>query len=76
MELRIIVFGKINEITESSFTVFDIPDTNRLKIYLEDKFPTLREIDYAIAVEKDIIHNNTLLKDKAEVALLPPFSGG
>ena len=76
MEFNVKVFGRIKEITDPSFTVCDIPDTDQLRVYLGKRYPTLQRLNYAIAVEKEIIHDNVLLNDKAEVALLPPFSGG
>jgi sulfur-carrier protein len=56
--------------------VDDVHDTDQLVKMLHTKYPSLKDLEYRIAVNKDIILQNTLLHDKAIVALLPPFSGG
>ena len=43
---------------------------------LQLKYPGLLQAKYAIAVNKQIIQHKTALQQDAEVALLPPFSGG
>jgi molybdopterin converting factor small subunit len=51
-------------------------DTDQLEAWLHSNYPQLKGIKYALAVNKKIIHDNTLLKYDDEIALLPPFSGG
>jgi len=43
---------------------------------LEEKYPRLKTVQYAIAVNKEVIQQNTILDNDATVAILPPFSGG
>jgi molybdopterin converting factor small subunit len=40
------------------------------------RFPRLKEMPCLLAVDKHIIHSNTVLKEDQELALLPPYSGG
>jgi len=54
----------------------DIPDTDTLVRKLEEKYPVLKRMKYLIAINKEIVRENTLLADGNEVCLLPPFSGG
>jgi len=51
-------------------------DTDQLKIWLNAEFPELQKIDFVISVNRKLINQNTVLNNKDEVALLPPFSGG
>ena len=39
-------------------------------------YPALADMQYLVAVEKDIVHGNTSLLDNYTVAMLPPYSGG
>ncbi len=77
MKINILCFGQLAEIVgKSSMTLVDISDTDALKNHLQQRFPTLEEMTFSIAVNKQLIQQNTILKPDDEVALLPPFSGG
>lgn len=76
-EIHVLAFGAVTDIVgTSSFVIIDVDSTDKLKSRLEDKFPALKNISYAIAVNKHIITKPMALKTNATVALLPPFSGG
>jgi molybdopterin synthase sulfur carrier subunit len=51
-------------------------DTDELIRHLELVCPSLRGLVYNVAVNLDIIHSKTVLAPDAEIALLPPYSGG
>ena len=77
MEINIIAFGQIADITgKSSWKLSGIKDTDKLTDILSMKYSELSSIKYSIAVNKVIIQKNTELEDEDTVALLPPFSGG
>ena len=71
------VFGQLNDITGLNVIEIDsATDTDALVQQLQTKFPMLKNSKYKIAVNKNIVQSNTALQQDAEVALLPPFSGG
>ena len=75
--MTIKIFGQLNDIVgSSSIQVNDITDTEELIKHLQLKYPSLINTKYRIAVNRNIIQSNTVLQDDAEIALLPPFSGG
>jgi molybdopterin synthase sulfur carrier subunit len=77
MQVNISIFGQLTDIiTKDTLVINDINDTNTLTAQLNKKYPALANIKYAIAVNKNIITNNTTLNDNDTVALMPPFSGG
>ena len=77
METTVLVFGQITDITgESSIKISGVADTNGLIHLLHKNYPQLQSLEYSIAVNKNIIRENTLLKNNDTVAILPPFSGG
>ena len=76
-QINVLTFGAITEITGSkSFFMQGIDSTEHLVDLLEEKYPRLKTIQYAIAVNKEVIQQNTMLDNDATVAILPPFSGG
>jgi molybdopterin converting factor small subunit len=77
MQINILLFGQLTDITGTSSMVLDnLPDTDAVTMKLHKKFPALANSKYVIAVDKKIISANTQLTDSSTVALLPPFSGG
>ena len=77
MELRIMIFGQLTDIINSNeLTLTDIADTNSLVSELNKRYPALANTKYMMAVNKQTVITNTILKEDSIVALLPPFSGG
>ena len=71
------VFGQLVDIIGSnSFETDHISSTDELIKNLQAKFPVLKNSKYKVAVNKRIVQSNTSLQQDAEIALLPPFSGG
>lgn len=77
MEIKILAFGKIADITgRKEMKWKGISTTTSLKEKLEQEFPDLQKMKYQLAVNKKLANGDTPLEDQAEVALLPPYSGG
>jgi molybdopterin synthase sulfur carrier subunit len=76
MSIKIIFFGKLSDIAGSSVSVNDVTDTEGLINALHKNYPALANTKYVIAVDKQVIRQNTILNNNSIVALLPPFSGG
>jgi molybdopterin converting factor small subunit len=75
--MNILAFGMIAEITgKENLTINNISNTDELKAILFQQFPELSNLNFIISVNRKIVHGNVVLDDVAEVALLPPFSGG
>jgi sulfur-carrier protein len=75
--INILLFGVIKDMTGgNSIMLNEVNDTNELVAKLQAMFPRLTGAEYIIAVDRNIIRENTVLGPNAEVALLPPFSGG
>ena len=76
-ETSVLAFGVVADIVgKNSFTVSGVGTTTELKEKLETEFPALKNISYAIAVNKQLVTVTTPLEVNTTVALLPPFSGG
>ena len=77
MEINIVAFGQIVDLTgRQSWKISGIKNTDELMRKLAEQFPTLPKINFIMAVNKNVIHNNTELNPNDTVALLPPYSGG
>ena len=76
MSVKIILFGKLAEIAGGTVSVDNVADTDSLINALEKEYPELTKTKFVIAVDKQVLKENTVLNKKSMVALLPPFSGG
>ena len=71
------IFGQLSDVIGSnSLEVNGITNTDDLIKNLQLQYPALADSKYRLAVNRNIIQSNTALQQDAEVALLPPFSGG
>jgi sulfur-carrier protein len=77
MEIKLLVFGQLSDITKcTEMKIAEVNDTQQLIINLTTQFPELELSKYSIAVNRKVIFENKMLTDNDTVALLPPFSGG
>ncbi|MFN2439476.1 MAG: MoaD/ThiS family protein [Chitinophagaceae bacterium] len=77
MEIEVKFFGRITDKTHNSNTILkDISNTSELRLKLQNLYPELTNMKYAIAVNKEIIQQDKLLKNNDIVAILPPYAGG
>lgn len=77
MNVTIKLFGQIVDVVGSnSIQLDDVVSTDELVQVLQLKYPALINSKYKVAVNRNIIQSNTTLQQDAEIALLPPFSGG
>ena len=75
MEIK--VFGQLKDIfQEENIRIENVNNVKELKKQLQYLFPALSQKSFVVAVNRKIIHENILLQHDAEIALLPPFSGG
>ncbi len=77
MQLTLKYFGLIAEITKCNKEQFEFSGThfNELleSVYL--KYPKLKEKDFQVAQNNEIVSKDVIIT-QTEIALLPPFAGG
>jgi molybdopterin synthase sulfur carrier subunit len=75
--LHIKFFGQLQEraaVTE--WTCAERPTMEEVLEVVEQQFPWLREETFLIAVNREIVERSAVVPAGAEIALMPPFSGG
>ena len=77
MKLTIKYFGLLAEVTKRNEEQLDFSGTliNELLDTIYLKYPKLKEIDFQVAQNNEIVSKETIIT-QAEIALLPPFAGG
>ncbi len=75
--LDLLCFGQLAEILQAGrVTMEGKPDTDTLKKHLMEQYPALAAVRFTMAVNRNIVHENTPLAPGDVIALMPPFSGG
>lgn len=75
--IHIKAFGMVAEkMGQVSMDLENPGTTEALKNQLFDQFPVLKSMKFSLAVNKKMVLEDSELVSGAEVALLPPFSGG
>jgi molybdopterin synthase sulfur carrier subunit len=76
MNVKIRSFGQLTEVTGTAELLIEAVDSDLLRVQLIESFPELAGRNFAIAINKQLVRENTRLEENDVVALLPPFSGG
>lgn len=77
MKVNVLIFGPLKDVTGANMCeISDVSNTDEMIQKMNRMYPGLEEKKYLVAVEKEIVHSNTLLYDNYTIALLPPYSGG
>lgn len=77
MQLNIKYFGLIAEVTtcNEEFLETKSKTVSELREVLYTKYPNLKNKDFQIAQNREIVTNDSKISGE-EIAVLPPFSGG
>jgi molybdopterin synthase sulfur carrier subunit len=76
-KISIKLFGNLSELINAHEIVIDFkPTFFELKAELYLQFPMLEKQEFVFAINQKITHENSIINQNAEIALLPPFSGG
>jgi molybdopterin converting factor small subunit len=77
MSIDVLFFGSLTDVTSvPALTSGNFVDTDAVKIFLEETYPSLKTARYFLAVNQQMIQANTMLQPGDTVAFMPPFSGG
>jgi molybdopterin synthase sulfur carrier subunit len=77
MEINVLFFGVLTEVTQTSFRHYrNIESFSDLMFRIQDEYPQMAHYTYRIAVNNEIITGEPGLQNNDEVAFLPPFAGG
>ena len=79
MKIHVHFFAQAREMTQKSEEEVELKDgatVSGLIEILKSRVPTLRSVEFKIAVHSEYVDNDRELMDGDEVAIIPPISGG
>jgi molybdopterin synthase sulfur carrier subunit len=75
--MKVQVYGRLTDIIgNQKINPEGVENTDQLIKKLVSLYPDLYGMDYAIAINNQIVRGNSRLQNDDVVSLLPPFSGG
>lgn len=75
--IKILFFGQLGEqIGKSSLEMDDVNTTDQVIEALKSQYPILQHHTFQLALDKEIINENTSVTGGQVLALLPPYAGG
>ena len=77
MKIQVLFFGQLEQFTScKSEEIEGVSTVKELRAFLAEKYPALRDFEYLLALNQEILNEDAELKNADELALLPPFAGG
>ena len=76
MAVKIQLYGQLKQMTGASELFTDATDTDELAREMGVRYPGIKNLNYLVAVDRNIVQTNTPIRAGQELALLPPYSGG
>lgn len=80
MEITILAFGIAKDILGARQTTLEISEpttAGSIKSILMDKYPDFVKLkSLALAINEEYVDDDTPIKDKDELVIIPPVSGG
>jgi molybdopterin converting factor small subunit len=77
MKIKVYFFGILTDVTGTNEQELkDIENLSALKSWLWRTYPTSKELDFQVAVNRKLTEGKIDFKNGDEIALLPPFAGG
>lgn len=75
--IKIKAFGQLAELIGSdALSIPAFETSNEVLNYLSNTYPELKNTRFSLAINHQLVNENTTLPQEAEIALLPLFSGG
>jgi molybdopterin converting factor small subunit len=77
--MKIKIFGKLTDVfggNEFDLDSENIKSVSELRARLYEKFPDLKKSTFLIIINGEKVNDEKIILENAEVALLPPYSGG
>ena len=79
VKVTVLYFGLIAEAVEKDSELLKIESgitISHFKEKLISEYNTLKNLNYQIALNKEIVTDDSIIFSESEIAILPPFAGG
>ena len=77
MKIELLFFGQLKDIVGCQNIEFEHNgDIASLKEILYQRFPSLKNSKFSVAMNNRLVMDHNFIEQNAEIAFMPPFSGG
>jgi molybdopterin converting factor small subunit len=77
MKIKVLFFGQLTDFTKcTSIDLEGLGTTDEIKEIIFERFPELAFAKFVLAMNNEIVLENTVINDNCILAFMSPFSGG
>lgn len=74
--VTLLFFGELKDLAVPTAGIDFNGTVGQLRMHIEEVYPNIKNKTFSVAVNKIMASDDTMITASAEVAIMPPFSGG
>lgn len=74
--IRVLYFGAAQEITGKASEELTAGDTASLRREILERYPAMKSVSFRMALNRNLLREESVLVENDVIAILPPFQGG
>lgn len=74
--VKVLYFGAAQELAGKSSEELNTVDTVSLRRIILEKYPAMQNISFRMALNRNLLRDESVLIENDVIAILPPFRGG
>ncbi|MDF1560272.1 MAG: MoaD/ThiS family protein [Bacteroidales bacterium] len=75
-QVKVLYFGAAQQVAGKASEDFTAEDTASLREQILERYPAMRRVTFRLALNRNLLKEESLLKENDMIAILPPFEGG
>ncbi|MDX9902657.1 MAG: MoaD/ThiS family protein [Bacteroidales bacterium] len=74
--VKVLYFGDAQQVAGKASEDFTAADTASLRMQILERYPAMSRVTFRLAINKNLLKEESLLEENDIIAILPPFEGG
>lgn len=74
--VKVLYFGVAQQLAGMASEEYTAADTASLRRQILDRYSGMRKVTFRLALNRNLLKEESLLKENDIIAILPPFEGG
>jgi molybdopterin converting factor small subunit len=75
-QVKVLYFGAAQQVAGKASEDFTAEDTASLCEQILERYPAMSRVTFRLALNRNLLKEESLLKENDIIAILPPFEGG
>jgi len=74
--VKVLYFGAAQQVAGMASEEYTAADTASLRLQILERYPGMSNVIFRLALNRNLLKEESLLKENDIIAILPPFEGG